>query len=915
MKMITIEKVNAMKGGKVWLAFFGSAAASLLVLLIPFIVRGNHLVWYPDASSQHLTFLNELRRVGWLKAIGSYDFYLGLGADFLTSMSFYSLFDPFNVFAFILPFDIVWVYDIIVVLKFFAAGSAMLCYLRYKKIAGGYAVALSLMYMFTGTVCMTLMRHLNLSSGFVYLPLMVLGFELAYRGKNPFLLIGFAFLSLVNSFYMFFFNSVFLVFYALVYHAEACREGGERYFGKAFLRLVGVAVCYLVAVLLAGFMLLPNIYGYFHAARSEAKGLAPFTFRFVAEVVCMYFLPVIGERYSSISFNFFSTVLLIAAFLSRGRRARVYRICTAVLTVGFVFPLFGWFMNICNYSNNRWAYILSFCMLSMIGLSAEGETAEKPYPIEKRRKIAKVMTAALALGVVCLIAFFIGNLASDSVFPLSDGAKIALIALLCALGAAVVVFSVVAALPVRFSPFSDRRKEGKEVPPKILDGAAARYLSRPEILWRFAAIFTVVCCFFYYCVYSAQHTGGAKYRSFATAEEKYVSELNKTEVFRTDMEASEAMWDCFLNRGVNNSYFGTFSYNTVSGNETYTFLKENAVYNPLQNLGMAGLDNRPALQSLLSVKYFYNASGAPRYGMTAAEGFESLYENENYLPFGFLYTDTLSRAYYDSLDPLLRQYAMLSGMVVEGEGSKAAAEVGVLEALPYTVSATNASTEGGRLGLRKGGSVKLTIEGCKGKELYLRLYGASETDKTTEISAAGNGKKRAYRYAEKGNLMYSAQRDLCIQFGVAEEDSAEIEISLTLGREMFFDGFAVQGYDVSAYEESAAALRAAPCLREVEYGRNEISGRINSETGGYVFLSVPYDEGWSAAVDGESAEIVRANSAFMAVRVGAGEHEIELSYSTPLLKEGLVVSCVGAGMFLFVSAGYVYLRRKKGPLI
>lgn len=98
----------------------------------------------------------------------------------------------------------------------------------------------------------------------------------------------------------------------------------------------------------------------------------------------------------------------------------------------------------------------------------------------------------------------------------------------------------------------------------------------------------------------------------------------------------------------------------------YTFLKENAVYNPTQNLGISGLDNRPALQSLLSVKYFYDPSHAARYGMAQTEEFEALYENENYVPFGFLYTDTLSKAQYDSLDPLLRQYAMLSAMVVEG---------------------------------------------------------------------------------------------------------------------------------------------------------------------------------------------------------------------------------------------------------
>ena len=583
--MLTIKKVNSMKGGKVWLTFFCCAAISLLFLYIPFIVRGHHLIWTAqagDAATQGVTFLESLRRVGWLKAIGSYDFYLGLGADYLTSMSFYSLFDPFNAFAFILPFDIVWVYDIIMTLKFLAAGAAMLCYLRYRKIAGGYAVALSLMYMFTGMVSFTFMRHLNLTSGAIYLPLMVLGLELVYRGRNPFLLVGFSFLCLINSFYMFFFNSVFLVFYALVYHAEACRKEGCAYFGKSFLRLLKIAGFYLVAVLLASFMLLPNVYRYFNAARSESKGLVSFTSLFGLQALASYFLPIVGGHYSVIAFNLFSTVLLIATFLSCKDRAWTYRICTAVFTVGFFVPLFGYMMNIFNYSNNRWSYILSFCMLAMMGLNTQSPESEKMYSLPKRRRIAKIVTAAVSACLVFGLSFLVEYLLKGS-FPV--GAKISLAALLILLAVGVTVFAVFAVSRTKLSIFADREKDGAMTAPKILDGTAARRLATPEVLWRLAALFTVVCCFFYYCVYSSQHKGAALYRSLASAEEQYVSKLNETDFFRTDSEGGEEWWQRFHNRGENNVYLGTFAYNSVHNDAVYTFLKENAVYNPTQNLG------------------------------------------------------------------------------------------------------------------------------------------------------------------------------------------------------------------------------------------------------------------------------------------------------------------------------------------
>ena len=103
--MKALAKLKDIKGWRLVLLFLACAVLALAVLLIPFLVRGNHLIWAEqagDGATQHLTFLAYLREVGWLKAVGAYDFSFGLGADFLTSMGFMSLFDPFNVLIFIL---------------------------------------------------------------------------------------------------------------------------------------------------------------------------------------------------------------------------------------------------------------------------------------------------------------------------------------------------------------------------------------------------------------------------------------------------------------------------------------------------------------------------------------------------------------------------------------------------------------------------------------------------------------------------------------------------------------------------------------------------------------------------------------------------------------------------------------------
>lgn len=70
-----------------------------------------------------------------------------------------------------------------------------------------------------------------------------------------------------------------------------------------------------------------------------------------------------------------------------------------------------------------------------------------------------------------------------------------------------------------------------------------------------------------------------------------------------------------------------------------------------------------------------------------------------------------------------------------------------------------------------------------------------------------------------------------------------------------------------------------------------------------VFFSVPWEEGWSATVNGEPAVIEKANVGFMAIRVPAGKTDIVFTYSTPGLKTGLLAAA-GSLCVLFV---YVFL--------
>ncbi len=84
---------------------------------------------------------------------------------------------------------------------------------------------------------------------------------------------------------------------------------------------------------------------------------------------------------------------------------------------------------------------------------------------------------------------------------------------------------------------------------------------------------------------------------------------------------------------------------------------------------------------------------------------------------------------------------------------------------------------------------------------------------------------------------------------------------------------------------------------------------VEREQENLVFFSVPYDKGWTATVNGEKAEIVKANIGFMAVKVPAGVSEISFSYTTPYLYVGLFASAVClAVLIVYVIISLFYKR-------
>ena len=95
---------------------------------------------------------------------------------------------------------------------------------------------------------------------------------------------------------------------------------------------------------------------------------------------------------------------------------------------------------------------------------------------------------------------------------------------------------------------------------------------------------------------------------------------------------------------------------------------------------------------------------------------------------------------------------------------------------------------------------------------------------------------------------------------------------------------------------AAAAFESRVDVKDWRPDRIALDVRLSEP--GFVVLSDAFDPGWRTRVDGRRSEVLRANLAFRAVEMPAGEHALELRYVPPGLVPGGIASLAGLAVLL-----------------
>lgn len=725
---------------------------------------------------------------------------------------------------------------------------ALFRYMRFSKLSaftGAALYALSGMYF----------RHVAFweffADAFLWLPLLILAAEKIFRDQKPGWFIAAVAISMIDNFYFAYINFLLAGIYIL-FRLFIPLEEKETLRKKALLLFVGGGI---IGAGISAVSFIPSVYAFLNNHRPPFQQEIPL-FEPTENILFL-------SRYVLLPALF--VLLLFVPKLYRLPRFRLFALIGVFAVVLYHSPLIGSIFNGFSAPQHRWEYFIS--------LVAAGAIASGLDHFHKLR-LKDIVPAALL--TILFYAWFGWRDAQLDFSPLYP--RLALIGL---------VVTIILALLLSAT-------EIKRTKPVM-----AAWI----IVWTLAVA----------NVYQSEKLLDAG--NIAEVDEELITGENydDTEVrgLIDEIQARETseMYRIDWMEGVRNNtplvqgYKGLSAYSSIlNKNLLYFYLYDLEIDMQRESVSRyATLGNRSNLHSLLQGNYAIREKDDPN----VPYGFRKFAASENYIAYQNRYPLPFARpafqVYQESQlaeePPLVREHAMLSGTVLDGDVEPEDLPERFPEAALYAIEEIGASYTDGLLDItEETGGIDLVLEETPDEgDLYVSFH--------LENIAADQGfalEVNEYRTTRKSNqsIYKTFADDLTIRVEAAEK----IEFRLPEGSYRLSDIEVLKEPYVLLREQNALSDRTSDL--HIDGSRVEVN-YDNQEGAPFLNLSIPHERGWSAEVNGKAVDVLKANYAFIAVPLEEGDNRIGLRYRPPFFLPSLLLSMVS------LAAAILWLRIRK----
>lgn len=159
---------------------------------------------------------------------------------------------------------------------------------------------------------------------------------------------------------------------------------------------------------------------------------------------------------------------------------------------------------------------------------------------------------------------------------------------------------------------------------------------------------------------------------------------------------------------------------------------------------------------------------------------------------------------------------------------------------------------------------------------------------------------------------FSDINDYMINLGRFNKKSKEIKLFLDTVGTYSYDSFELLAVPLSTYENTAK-ICINNSLKNVKLTNNNIKGHVSTTAASSIlYLSIPYNNGWQAWVDGKRVDTLQVDTAFTGIPVTtAGEHTIELHFRPVGFKIGVFSFGIGIILLMLTCIWHIWTSKKK----
>ena len=381
-------------------------------------------------------------------------------------------------------------------------------------------------------------------------------------------------------------------------------------------------------------------------------------------------------------------------------------------------------------------------------------------------------------------------------------------------------------------------------------------------------------------------------------------EENTTELWRAETTSTQT-----LNDGSLNGYNGLSMFNSMANVDTTRFF---------ENFGMMGwksgnrytyAEGSPVTNMFMNLKYIISRDGVYRNTYDLSEAYsvgnEKLLKNDHYIPMGFMVNNKLTQWVEndneDQFNPFDQQnefFKLATGInenvytsldvVSQGHYDYNKFPVTKTSYGNYSFSCTDASITP---------HVKWNYEAPEDGLycMYAKISGGDNVTVMQNDAAQGStyGMGRPYiaciGYFNKGDKI-----SVYSQLEQGQSGSAQVYVNL-LNQDVFEKGYEKISKDV---------------MTTTNLTGSSMEGTIDVSEDGLFYTSIPYEEGWTAVVDGKEIEITPVGGSLLAFQLSKGSHEIKLYYYPKGFWPGFAVTAICLLTFAGLCA-YTYIIKKK----